>query len=261
MNQIIKRSLPFLCVAGLSVPQLSQADTILGLYAGAQLWNIESTGTVGSDGSEQGGFNYSDEAQGSFYIALEHPVPLIPNFKVKQTNIEIEGRNDFEDNEFIFGSYEYQTDTHLSTNLSHTDFILYYEILDNGLISIDLGVNIKSLDGDVTVTDKADIPEDSRSPTSTQALSGYIPMGYLAVEAGLPFTGFSVFGDMSVLSVNDQTLQDYQVGIAYEFIDNAIVDVDFQVGYRSLNLELDDFDNVDANIDFKGIFAGLEVHF
>jgi hypothetical protein len=34
-----------------------------------------------------------------------------------------------------------------------------------------------------------------------------------------------------------------------------------KLGYRAMNLRLDDVDNLHADLDFKGVFAGIELHF
>ena len=57
------------------------ADTVLGLYLGAEGWNMSADGGFANNSDLQQ-FNFDDETQGSFYVALEHPVPLIPNIKV-----------------------------------------------------------------------------------------------------------------------------------------------------------------------------------
>jgi hypothetical protein len=44
-------------------------------------------------------------------------------------------------------------------------------------------------------------------------------------------------------------------------MENLAVDVTFQVGYRAVELELDDLDDIYSNLEFKGVYAGLEVHF
>jgi outer membrane protein len=92
-------------------------------------------------------------------------------------------------------------------------------------------------------------------------LNGYVPLAYGAVELGLPFTGLSAFAEGSFLAFGGSRIQDYQLGIAWEFIDNMAVDVALKAGYRSMMLELDDIDDIYTDIKFDGLFAGLQVHF
>jgi outer membrane protein len=77
----------------------------------------------------------------------------------------------------------------------------------------------------------------------------------------LPGTSFNLFANGNLLSIDDHKLYDYQVGVSYELIDNLAVDVNLTVGYRAVKIELEDLDNLYTNIDFKGAFAGVVVHF
>ena len=91
--------------------------------------------------------------------------------------------------------------------------------------------------------------------------NGIIPMAYGAVQFGLPFTGLSAFAEGQLLAIGDSKIQDYQVGVAWEFIDNMAVDVAVKAGYRAMLLELDDVDDIYTDVEVDGFFAGLQVHF
>ncbi len=239
-----------LALAAAMVASSAQADTLLGLYAGAQYWQVEPEGEFGTAQDDQANFNFDDDAQGSFYIAFEHPVPLIPNIKLRQTQLEVAGAGNVD---FNFNGTNYSGTAQVDADLSNTDLILYYEVLDNGLASFDFGVTVKSLDGEIIVSDG--------DASDTQELSGYVPMGYIAANVGLPLTGFSIYGDFSILSIGDHSMTDYQAGLAYTFVDNLAVDMSAQLGYRSFSLELDDLDGIYSDLEFSGIYGGLEVHF
>ena len=61
----------------------AHSDTILGLYAGAGVWNSTFEGTFDNNSlvsTEDLAIN--DDNSNFFYIALEHPIPIIPNIKV-----------------------------------------------------------------------------------------------------------------------------------------------------------------------------------
>ena len=108
-------------------PQLANADTVLGLYVGGQYWDTDASGEYGV-GSEVFPPGFEDKGQNSYYAALEHPIPLIPNVKIRENSLEFDGgygRNDF----------------------SHRDYIFYYEFFDNDIISFDAGINAMDFDG------------------------------------------------------------------------------------------------------------------
>jgi len=234
----------------------SQADTLLGLYAGAQGWNMQTSGGFSSDGTNAD-FNFEDQTNTNLYVAFEHPLPLIPNIKVQRTIMDTLGETTL-NSQYTFGDeiYAENTDVITDVQLTATDFILYYELFDNGLISFDVGINAKLLDGELLVTQK-----DDPSNSSREAFSGPVPMVYSRLAIGVPFTGFGAFVEGSFLSIDDHTLSDYQAALTYSLMENLALDVTFQVGYRAVELELDDLDNIYSNLEFKGVYAGLEVHF
>ncbi|MER2490871.1 TIGR04219 family outer membrane beta-barrel protein [Catenovulum sediminis] len=252
-----------IAAACLAASSTAHADMILGLYAGAQYWNIEPEGQFGTEQDDQETFNFDSTANASFYAALEHPIPLVPNLKVRHNQMDGLSGNGTVDGTFTFGGETYQssTDVMVDADLTNTDYTLYYEIFDNGLVSFDFGVNVKHIDAIINAEGNTQSGTGNNRETATEEFSGYVPMGYVAAAIGLPLTGLSVYGDFSLLAIGDHSLSDYQVGVAYEFIDNLAVDMSVQAGYRSFALELDDLEGIYTDLDFAGFYAGLEVHF
>ena len=102
----------------------AQADTLLGLYLGVDGWRSDNSGSFAQNDNLQN-FNYDDETFISYYAALEHPVPLVPNFKFKYTELELNGSTTLDDT-FSFGDADYVVGTQVGTvsDLSHIDYIL-----------------------------------------------------------------------------------------------------------------------------------------
>lgn len=238
----------------------AQADTILGLHLGVDGWKSNNEGELSYKNNSAQNFNFKDDTFISYYAALEHPVPLIPNIKLKYTELDLNGSALLDDT-FSFNGSNYVVGTNVNSisELTHIDYILYYEIFDNDLLSIDLGLNVKQFDGDITVSGVTQ--QGGANITEVVEFSGFVPLAYARTEVGLPFTGLSVFFEGSLLAIDDSKIQDYQMGIAWEFIDNLAIDVAVKAGYRSMTLELDDIDNINTNIDASGPFAGIAVHF
>ncbi len=229
-----------------------QADTIFGVYAGGQLWHADGSGQIGSTGSGDsmsGDFDFGSDVQNAVYIAIEHPVPLVPNVKIKRTALESNGSSS---SPFTFKGQAYSGTIASDTDFTHTDLILYYEILDNW-VNLDVGLNVMQFDGHVAVSDN--------SKSKRVDFSGYLPTLYAAVGFDLPLTGWSLNGEFAGIAVSDSSFMDYQAEIAYRVIDNMVVDLTAQLGYRKTTLELDDLDDINSNIDFSGPYIGLEVHF
>ena len=234
-----KTALAVLVTGLLSVSAM--ADTIGGLYIGGSIWSNEATGAFG----EKNGlvdFNLKDEEQGSFYIALEHPLPLIPNLMIASTTIDTAGST-LLTQEFNFADKKLTGDVNTTFDVNYVDYTLYYELFDNGLFSFDFGLTARDFEGDITVA--------SANETANLTVNEIVPMLYVSTIVGLPGTDFNLFANGNLLSIDDHTLYDYQVGVSYELIDNILVDVNLTVGYRSVKLELDDLDDLYTDIEFK----------
>lgn len=237
-----------------------QADAI-GIYLGGQLWENQAPGTFG-DGSSQVDFNLVDEKQSSFFIAFEHPLPLIPNIRIASTSLETNGMATL-DNEFKFDDETFLkgADVNADFNISYVDYTLYYELFDNDLLSFDFGITARDFDGDVTASTQITSGSSASTLSSSIAVTDIVPMLYVAANLGLPLTGLNLFAQGNFLSIDDHTLYDYQVGVSYELIDNLLIDVDVNAGYRSVKLELEDLNDLYTDIEFDGVFIGTTIHF
>jgi outer membrane protein len=237
----------------------AQADTLLGVYIGGQIWANETSGSFG-DSDDLSTFNLDDEKQGSVFIALEHPLPLIPNARISRTTLDTAGSTQLT-TDFTFRDETYAAGTTVdaSFDLTYTDYTLYYELFDNDLVSFDFGITGRDFDSDIVVSENVQTGVSGNS--AKLSASGIVPMLYAYTNIGLPFTGFNVYGEGNFLALDDNVIYDLQVGISYELIDNLAVDVNLTAGYRAVKLELDDLDDLSSELDFEGVFAGVVVHF
>jgi outer membrane protein len=234
----------------------AQADTLLGLYIGGHFWVNQAEGSFGEGEINQAAFDFEDENQGSYFVALEHPIPLIPNIKIASTTLDTIGgttlKSSFEINGII-----YEADAQLDTTFdaSYIDYTLYYELLDNDLLTLDIGLTGRDLDSQIGVV------EPLTSLSSDLSVSGILPLLYVNTVIGLPFTGFNVFAEANFLSYDDNSIYDYQVGVSYSLLNNLAIDLDITLGYRGVKLELNDIDDLYSDLTFDGVFAGATVHF
>lgn len=237
-----------------------QADA-LGIYLGGQIWDNQASGTFG-DGSSLVDFNLVDEKQNSFFVAFEHPLPLIPNARIASTSLETNGMTtldtdfDFDDEIFLSGA-----DVNADFDVSYVDYTLYYELFDNDLLSFDFGITARDFDGDVTVSTQVTTSSGTVSQSDTIAVTDVVPMLYVATNVGLPLTGLNLYAQGNFLSFDDHTLYDYEVGVSYELVDNMLIDVNVNAGYRAVKLELEDLNDLYTNIEFDGVFVGTTIHF
>ncbi|WNO60510.1 TIGR04219 family outer membrane beta-barrel protein [Rheinheimera sp. MMS21-TC3] len=244
-----------LSIAGLLFSPAIKADTLLGLYIGADAWRTSTEGGFANTDKLQT-LNFDDKTQASYYIALEHPIPVLPNARIQHTPLTANGSTGLSSNLSLNNTTFLQgTDIKNQVDLTSTDYILYYELFDNSLISLDLGVNAKYIKGDVYIKDTI------TGVAAGESVSKILPTAYAAATIGLPLTGLELFANGSYMTYDDNTIYDVQAGIAYALVDNIAIDVRLRAGYRAVNIKLDNVDSLYTDIDFNGAFVGLELHF
>lgn len=206
-------------VASLSLS--AHADMLLGGDVEATVW---------SSSAELNGKDAGETSSMALEASLEHGLPLIPNIKAASSS---SSADDF--------SYTKQ------------DYTLYYEILDNDLVSIDTGVGVTMISSGVL---------SHNGGTTTNDFEGMLPHAYLAVEVGIPATPLFVYAKGNGTSYDGSTMIDASVGAQYEAFSGPI-DVELLLGYRVQQFTLDGFDDLPekAEADVGGFFVGVNLDF
>ncbi len=256
MTRPTSKAAVMVAAATLFVAGQSAADTLLGLYVGADGWRSDVTGSFGNS-QPAPEFNFNSQTQSSYYIALEHPIPVLPNIRLAHNQLEADGVTLLNVN-FRFAGEDFSVNTTLANrvDLTHTDVVFYYELLDNSTVSLDLGLTARHIKGSAAVTEQA-----ANGLQGEQSVSQWVPMLFASSKIGLPLTGLDVFAQGSYIGWSDSRMYDVQAGIGYQIVDSLAVDVRFKLGYRAVNVRLDDLDELYSNLDFEGVFAGIELHF
>ncbi len=242
------------CLAALSIPFTAHADT-LSISAGAGIWNTSPTGSFQKKGDPtavniKDDLFWSDETQGYFYATLEHPVPIIPNVRIMATNIEQSGSGN---TAFVFDGTTYTGNVTNDFSIETVDLIAYYEILDN-VVSLDIGLNVRSLKVDYTITGTE--PITSTSVTTSDSISETIPMLYALVGAS-PIPDLIISGELSYIAYDGSTISDFTAKVAY----TTSFFVGLEAGYRKQQYTFSDISSTDADLSFDGVFAGAYLKF
>lgn len=230
----------------------AQADFI-GIYASADYWNTAGSSKIAQNNTAQQNFDHDDQGVASLSVSVEHPVPLIPNARVRY--VQLKQDNSTSSNVFVFQNQTFAGNTQLETDLTNTDLLAYYEILDT-VVSVDIGLGAKLLNGDFSVRSNL-VPSISRTIKVKETL----PVAYASVGGSLPFTGFSVKAEAVIGQNQDVSTSDLQAEVKYDFIDNLAIDMGAKLGYRMLKIDMENVKNTDAKLDFNGPYLGLELHF
>ena len=233
-----------------AMPVMATAD-VLSIAVGGGIWNETPEGNIIQPSNAttptvdvKNNLFWTEESQGYLFATLEHPVPILPNVRLMYTSLDHAGNGN---TSFEFDGVTYSGNVANDFTIEETDLLLYYEVLDN-VVSLDLGLNIRLLDISFNINDGVN--------TTTESVGGTVPMIY-GMVGGTPWPGVMLSAEANYMSYSGSTLSDFNAKISYttDFF------VGVEAGYRTQTIELDDVDDTNANLDFKGPFIGAYVKF
>ena len=242
-----------------ALPLSAHADS-LGVHAGAAQWSQAYSGSFSSAGDSgspstidvQEDLALKDSDGMMYWVAFEHPVPVLPNLRYERSELKTDGVSTVSHLTGInFGDDTFELGDELTTDfdLSHNDYVLYYEILDNW-VNLDIGIDVKQFDGEIRLQANT---EDER-----EKLDAPVPLLYIAAKFDLPLTGLSIGGQAAGMSAGGVTLTDYRINLAYEFS----FGLGLEAGQRVMTIELDDDEeDINGDLEFDGSYVGATFHF
>ncbi len=230
--------------------QHAAADTVFGIYAGAGSWQSEYSGEAGDPAVTANDLGIKDNNNTFYYIAIEHPVPFLPNIKVQQNDITSAQTSTIEKS-FSIGDITFPAGSNVKTDfdLSYTDATLYYEALDNWL-NLDVGITLRKYSGYLKA--------ESMQLSDEIDVDIAVPLIYGKFQFDLPLTGFSAGFEGNYISYDGNNLTDYSAKIGYMF--DSALDLGLEVGYRAMKIDINE-DDVTTNLDIKGPYAAAVFHF
>jgi outer membrane protein len=232
----------------------AHADTVFGIYAGAYNWKADYSGDINDTDADQNidledDLGFSDESNTVFYIAVEHPVPILPNVRIQHTALDssADGRLT---RDFTFDDVDFSVGQDVATKIdfTHTDLTLYYEVLDNW-VNLDLGLTVRKFDGEIEIVGAGE--------TAQVDIDATLPMLYVAAQFDLPLTGLSAGLSGNAIGYSGNTLLDLNGYLQYEFA----FGLGLRGGYRTFSLKLDDVNDIDSDLTLDGYYAALTFHF
>ncbi len=249
---MIKRKLSLLA-AGLLLAGVGsvQAD-VLGVEAGVGSWQMDPSGTLNYRGDNidvEDDLHLSDSANMFIWLTFEHPTPVLPNVKLAYARVDTDGSGAVS-RTFTFGSVTVNVSDQVSSSveLNQGDVIFYYELLDN-VVSLDLGLDLKVMDGEATIV--------SSLGRDTAEFSGVIPLLYARADAALPLTGLSAGVEAAALTYSGSRITDITARLRYSIAAGFAL----EGGWKQQELVLDDVDGVDTDITLRGPYVAAVLDF
>lgn len=246
----MKFSVSLICVLTyLAGSWFNRADAdVIGFEAGVNYWSHSMSGEVRSPVADNNfvRIDFDDENDFNFFVTLEHPVPFLPNVKIQQNNIQSAGPVPLSDREFLGGQ---AIDVAGDIDLSHTDLMLYYEVLDNW-VNLDLGLSAKYFNGysqfnyPNLIDDRADFDD-------------WIPMLYAKAQFDLPLTGLSAAAALEALTFDDNDVVDLDLALKYQ----TKLGLGAALGYRTMDIDLKNINSFRSDLKVDGFYLGMYVDF
>lgn len=217
-------------------------------------WGAEPSGTVASDGED---FRVQDdlnlERNGSVFVMgeLEHPVPLLPNVRLRHRTLDDEANSTITSTS-QFGPVQFQNNEQVrsSYDIEMTDATFYYSPINNW-VAIDLGLTARRLDVQVELENRSS-GEHERAGGSV-----WLPMGHLAARVDLPLTGVYAGGEINAISADDESMEDVRATLGWQTTSNF----GLEIGYQRIEFETDDVDGLRADVEFEGPYAAATFRF
>lgn len=224
----------------------AQADFV-GFNIGANQWNPAYAGSFTGDDSIDlvDDLDVGNPSKPSMVLILEHPIAALPNLRYQGHDLDTSGISTLDSDLNVNGEMFTSGDQVRSTfDLSHEEFVLYYQ-LGNSRLDLDLGVDLKRFDGQVSFSGATNTSVD---------VDETIPLFYLSARYALPNSRFYVGAKLNAsfidLGLSDSNAEDSTIMLGYDSGNGLGV----EGGYKYFSLELDDVDTFDTDLKYDGLY-------
>jgi outer membrane protein len=217
------------------------------------MWSYDPTGQIRNSPdvandtfSLENDLGMQDDETFQGFLYFEHPVPIIPNFRLGVTNLQLTGNGTTTSVKNWNGTAIPAGNVITDADLSHTELGLYYELWDTGF-DFDLGINVKLFNGSVTMS--------GGGATATSSFEETVPLLY--GHFGIPLVaGFNIAADISGGGYDGNNYMDSLIRVGW--VSDFMLGV--ELGYRSMTVDYSD-GNEYADVKIKGPYLSATLTF
>jgi len=220
----------------------------IGLDLGASQWKPATSSSFEANDTDSidliDDLDVDNPEQSSMTFILEHPITALPNIRYQGS--QLDSNTSLQGQTFTSEGRESS-----AFDLSHDDIVLYYQLLDNW-VDLDLGVDVKRLDGEVSF---------AGTTNSVVSVDETIPLMYLSARFDLPLDGLYLGADINAnvidLGVSESSAQDTTFMMGYE----SGTGLGIEGGYKRFSLDLDNVDEPDTDLQYEGVYLNGYINF
>ncbi len=264
-----------------ALPQNAVAEPILGFSFGADFYSAAIQGDISSIAQAPTddqtdvlapsrltpfALGITDPVQIGFYAAFEHELPLIPQAKISYINFDYNG--DFtttQDLVFVGSTLAAATEASSSIAMSMLDLQLYYPVIDSW-VYLDLGINVKSTNTEISLTPVADPDDTGGTDGTTEPISPITSSDsssdvMLASNFGVrvPESLLYFGGTFNYWENDESKVSDLNFFTKLQF-DRSSTSLVFEAGYRK-HLLTASGDNLNLDVKIGGPYLSLAFAF
>ena len=191
--------------------------------------------------------------QSSMALILEHPISGLPNFRYQGYELNSSDYSSFPSDLRLNGEFLNSGNGITSSiDLTQDDIVLYYQLPGSKRMNLDLGVDLKRFDGEISF---------DGTDSNRVYVNETIPLLYLSARYDLPNSGFyfgaNINSNIIDLGLSDSTAQDSTIMLGYESGNGLGV----EGGFKYFSLDLNDVDQADAELEYDGIYLNGYINF
>jgi outer membrane protein len=260
----MRKSFIWISTLVFSLAIAGQAGAV-GLELAVGAWQQSLGGELGYEIDNNGDIidldqelDFDDELRVIGRANIDLPL-FFPNIYLMASPMEFEGTGS-KSVPFSFGDFDFAADADLdvTVTMNQYDIAFYWGIpllkkATNDVFNIDLGLNVRIIDLEATVSGE----EDLTSTIVEENVSATVPLPMLFVALQIePTDSIAIALEGRAISIGDNKLYSLIGRFRYKFAGPVFA----AVGYRFDTLEIDEEDVV-ADVDFSGPFAELGLIF
>ena len=174
----------------------------------------------------------------SMVLILEHPISALPNIRYRGQGTAIAETRPTKQGKSPVNQ------SRTSFDLSQDDIVVYYQV-SGAKLDLDLGVDLKRLDGEVSFADTGD---------NRVNVDETIPLLYLSARYDLANSGFYVGAhintDVIDLGLSNSSAQDSTIMLGYE----TDAGLGIEGGFKYFSLDLENDYEQDSSLEYDGLY-------
>jgi outer membrane protein len=240
--------------AALAATGSLQAAPLIDIYGGIYTGYTSLSGDLGAGSGSvdlENELGFDSGRQTVIYLGLEHPVPVLPNARLRFSTLSDTANGEIQ-NTITFGGETINANTLVTSrfDLDYTDLTLYYTPLDLA-VKLDIGLTARQLKGDFVIQEQG-----NPSVRGEASVSEVIPMLHVGAYGKLPLTGFYATGEINAIGYSGDSFTDVRVGIGW--VSDFLLGVELGYGQLAVDFDLDD---VQADMKVGGPYLAFSLNF